>query len=291
MAEKIYELYNGKVKIRFVDPGHAYWLIEKDGKAVKPMKRLTGVTSFTGKVFDKSDTLIGWALDLTTDYLLEHMDEIKKHKADLQAIFEEAKLESQRQKERAADIGKAVHAWIEAHIGGSAPDMPEDPKVIQGVNSFINWMEENGAKFLWSERVVYSKKFGYVGTADVGLHLTKGPLNGKRPLGDWKVSNGLYSSVMLQTAAYQGAIIEEKPTEKFDGRLAIRICSETEDEYMARMEKKWQRKGYKSPIPPYQQFEYKYFPEESFADDFKQAMNAWGLIQWNREAEKEMRGR
>lgn len=288
-TEKIYKLYGGAIVIRFVDPGHQYWLIEQDGKTVKPMKRLTGVTSFTGAVIDKSNFLIPWALDLTSDYLMEHKDELKKRNADLATIFEDAKAASAIEKERAADIGKAVHAWIESHVKGEKPDMPEDPKVLQGVNAFIGWVEENGAKFLWTERVVYSRKFGYVGTADVGLHLTKGPYKGKKPLGDWKVSNGLYPAVQLQTAGYQGAIVEENPKEKFDGRLAVRISSETEEEYTERMEKKWARKGYTSAIPPFQQTEQRYFPQEAFKDDLRQAMNAWEIIQWNRRATQEFR--
>lgn len=291
MNEVIHELYNGKVKIRFVESNHAYWLIEKDGKQVKPMKRLSGVTSFTGKVFDKSDALIGWALDLTGDYLMEHQDELRKKKGNMDEILKEAKAASSNQKDRAIEIGKAVHAWIEAHIKNESPDMPDDPSVLQGVNAFIQWMDSVGAKFDWSERVVYSKKYNFVGTADVGLRFTKGDLKGKKLLGDWKVSNGLYSTVRLQTAAYQGAFLEENPKEHFDGRVAIRISSETEEEYIARMEKKWEKKGYTSSIPDFQPVECKFFSEEMFVDDFKQAMNAWELIQWNKVAEKEIRSR
>ena len=288
-SEKIYKLYKGKVVIRFTEPGHKYWLIEENGKQVKPMKRLTGVTSFTGKVIDKSDTLIKWALGLTTEYLEDHMDELKKKNADMQAIFEEAKQASGLEKQRAADIGKGVHAWIEAHVNGEMPEMPEDPKVLRGVNSFIQWADENGAKFLWSERLVYSRKFGFTGTADIGLKLTKGEHKGKKPLGDWKVSNGLYPSVKMQTAGYQGAIQEENPKEKFDGRLAVRISSESEEEYMERMEKKWSRRGYKIAIPKYVPFESMYFPEESFKDDYRVAMHAWEIIQWGRRTDKEFK--
>lgn len=287
MTEKIIDLYGGDVQVRFTEENHAYWLI-KDKKPVSPMKRLTGVTSFTGSIFDKSSNLIPWALDLTGDYLVDHMDELSKKKTDLTAIFEAAKEASKTQKERSSAIGKAVHAWIEAHSKGQNPDMPDDPQVLKGVLSFIQWVEENKVEFLWTERVVYSRKFRYVGTADTGLHIKAGPLKGLKPLGDYKVSNGLYSPVRLQTAAYQAAIVEESPKVKFDGRVAIRISAETEEEYNVRMQKKWDKKGYNIPIPPYQIFEMKYFPETTFKDDFKQAMNAWSLIQWNRIAEKEM---
>lgn len=284
MEEIITDLYKGNVQIRFTPGNHAYWLL-RDTDPVKPMKRLTGVTSFTGKVFDKSDNLIAWALDLTSDYLESHREELLEKKADLTAIFEHAKMESHRQKERAATIGKAVHAWIESHTTGQKPDMPDDPAVLKGVLSFVEWAEENKVEFVWSERMVYSKRYKYVGTADACFLMKAGPYKGKRLLGDYKVSNGLYSSVRLQTAAYQGAVQEEDKKEKFDGRIAIRISAESEQEYMERMEKKWIRREYKSPIPPYQNFECRFFPAETFHEDYEQAMNAWSLIRWDRNCD------
>jgi hypothetical protein len=284
LDEKIISLYKGTVQIRYTEANHAYWLLQKP-----KMKRLTGVTSFTGKVIDKSDFLISWALELTADYLEAHQDEMRGKKADLAAIFESAKVASQVEKERAIEIGKGVHAWIEAHANGNTPEMPTDPKVLQGVLAFVEWAEQNKVKFLWSERIVYSKKHGYVGTADAGLKLQAGPLKGMTVLGDYKVSNGLYPAVKMQTAAYQGALQEENPKEKFDGRLAIRISAETPDEYMERMTKKWEKRGYKIPIPTHKPFEAKFFPAETFKRDYLTAMAAWEIIQWNRVAEQEMR--
>lgn len=284
--DKVVTLYGGAITIKFVESNHSYWLVPSTG----PQKRLTGVTSFTGKVFDKSDNLIGWALDLTGDYLMANKDALRKKNGDMAAILEEAKKASEDEKKRASEIGKAVHAWIEAHAQGHKPDMPTDPKVLNGVLGFVQWAEENKVEFLWTERLVYSKKYGYVGTADTGLKFKAGPLKGKVVLGDYKVSNGLYLPVRMQTAAYQCAITEEAPKEKFDGRMAIRISAETEDEYNARMGKKWERRGYKVAIPPYRTFEAKFFPAEMYSHDQKAAMMAWELIQYQREGEKEMRG-
>lgn len=287
-VENIIELYKGKVQIRFVsqrgdDPVHEYWLLQKP-----KMKRLTGATTIIG-VLDKSKALVPWAVDLTVDFLQEHQDLLKKKNVDADEIYAQARAESERQKNLAAELGKAIHGWIEAHIKGERPDMPEDENVLKGVMAFVDWKEKNKVKFLWSERVVYSKKYGYVGTADLGAVIGAGELKGKKLLCDVKTSNGIYSSVRLQTAAYLGAIIEESG-EKYDGRLGIRISKETEGEYMTRMQKKVDAGKLKWGIPPFQIFEAVFLDAEDtdFKNDLGAFIAAKDLYDWEKVAGRAM---
>ena len=288
MDEEIIELYGGTVTIRFTEANHAYWLTHLNGKKLPRMKRLTGVTTLID-IVDKSKALIPWAVDTAVEFIRENQALLNDKNIDSNEIFEQARNQPDEQKNRAADIGTGIHAWIEAHINKQNPEMPSDPNVLKGVMSFVEWVETNKVKLLWTERMVYSKKYGYVGTADLGVKIGAGVLKGKTLMGDVKTTNGLYAGVRLQTSAYLEAIVEESK-EKYDGRIAIRISKESEEEYIVRMEKKQARGKLKNGIPPYQIFEAVYLDENSTdrKEDFAAFINAMKLRTWNKDAERAM---
>lgn len=283
--EKIFELYKGKVKIKFIwDPDnsktHEYYLVKEDNN-----KRLCGVTTHIG-VLDKP-ALIPWAVSVAVDFIRDHMD-VLKETDDPDEILKMARAEADKQKDVAADIGKAIHTWIESHIKGEEPDMPEDPKVIQGVNSFLDWVNENKVTFLWSERVVYSKKHGYVGTADLGIKIGINGHRGKKYLADIKTGNGIYAEVKQQTAAYEKALEEEG--DKYDGRWALRISKDTEEEYLAKQKKKLDAGKIKT-IPPYKVFEALFLDKDSKSidRDFKAYLASIEEYEWKKVAETELK--
>lgn len=263
-------LYDGEIHIKFDEINHAYYLLE-DGK----MKRLPGVTTIIGDVMAKP-ALVPWAVGVTIKYIREHLDMIALEPNQLLSLARE---ESKLQKDLAAEIGNAIHDWISKHIDGHEPEMPDDPKVLQGVNSFLDWVIDNKVKFIWSERVVYSKKFGYVGTADILAEV-----RGEIRLIDIKTGNAIYPEHKMQTAAYTMALREEDKKTKIAGRSIIRISKETEEEYTARMQEKKLKKGF----APYQVFEEVIL--DNIPADITADYLAFGsclqLYRWQKEARK-----
>jgi hypothetical protein len=257
--KKEIKLYNGEVTVIFNDSNHSYWTeseeLKKDGKP--KLKRLCGVTTYCG-IVDKSQALIPWAVNTTVDYIRDRIELLKEARG--YEILEMARGEADRQKDLAAEIGKAIHKWVEDHINGKEPEMPEDSRVLEGVNNFLEWKEKNKVKFLWTEKIVYYKdeddeEIEYVGTADIGIEI-----DGKKYLLDIKTGNDIYPEVKMQTAAYLKAEMKESGTE-YAGRYALRITKETKEEYTYRMEQKVAR--YKRP---FKYADYKLF-EAIFLDD------------------------
>ncbi len=265
-----FKLYGGKVEGKFYPNSHAYYV---NGK------RKTGVTTYIG-IMDKSRPLVIWATELYRDFLLDCL----KDGVTEDHIYQGCSLHEERKKE-AADVGTQVHDWVEKYIKGEKPEMPDSKEAQIGVNAFLDWVSANKVKFLSSERVVYSKRYDFIGKMDI-----EAKVNGKLCLIDIKTSNGLYNTYGMQTAAYLKAD-EEESDRHYEGRWLIRLAKETEREYMARMKKKninREKKG-KEPIeiPAYQVFEAKYLDdvEGNIDRDFKAFLNAKALFDWNKETD------
>lgn len=275
--DRAHKLYGGEVAINFKDKDHSYWTtydspLKKDG--TPRLRRLCGVTTFIN-VLDKP-ALIPWAVRTTVEFIRDHLGELKN---DPDLILQHAREEADRQKDVAAEIGKAIHAWIEAHVKGDRPEMPDDENVLQGVVHFLNWVDEHNVKFEASEQIVYSKKHDYVGTLDI-----MAVVDGKRCLVDVKTGNGIYAEVKMQTAAYRHAW-EEEHGEKIEGRWVWRISKETEEEYVARMEKKG-----KVEYAPFVPFEAVYLDAEAETQqsDFDGFLAAQRLYRWKAKASKQL---
>lgn len=278
-----FELYKGKVKGKFYGPTddkpnrHMYYI---DGKRKK------GVTTILG-IKDKSVALMSWQEEETAKVLFSLLEKGKVIDSSdvVKAIFAH-----QETKEKAADLGKEIHKWIELYIDsklgkGKTPEMPEDKNVVTGVLSFLQWESEHKVKFLWSEKILYSKKYDYIGCGDFGAKV-----DGLTCLCDIKTGNGMYNSVLAQTAAYAQADTEESGI-KYDGRWGIRLAKETSGEYEKRIAFKNKVKtllGKKEKeIEPYQVFESKFFDEDpkNMKRDFNGFVSHLELDQWNNETD------
>lgn len=291
MARKIVEteeskLYKGKVVVRFYPASHQY-RVSVEGE---DFVRVSGVTTLIG-IKDKSRALGSWQQQVTVDALLDMIAKGVKIDED-KAI--EACIQHELQREEAADIGKQIHSWCEQSIQHELglvkemPEIPDFPEAVTGVNAFMQWRKENKVKFVSTERVVYSKEHGYIGTLD-----SEAKVNGMLCLIDFKASNGLYNSVRMQTAAYVKADEEERKV-KYDGRWALRLSKYTEKEYVKRETRKQQireaiarikgteHRSY--PIKPYQVFEAKFLDAEKtfMGRDFKAFTNCMELTKWDR---------
>lgn len=269
-------LYDGKINIKFFPDSHIYYV---DGK------RVGSVTGAIG-IIDKSRALVPWAVDLCGDFLFPHIG-----KELTEDLIDQALEQHTIKKAAAANIGTEAHDWVEAFAKGQDPDMPENPNVLKAVTGFLQWVDENDVKFIEAEKLVYSKKHKYVGLLDATATFGKGR---KKFLIDYKVSNGLYPGVAYQTSAYLKADEEESGTE-YEGRWAIRLSKESEEEYNARMEKKLQKYLKKNPgktpyqVAPYAPFEARYLDKDmSRVDrDFKGFILAKDLSLLHAEVDKE----
>ena len=110
-----------------------------------------------------------------------------------------------REKQRAATIGTAVHAGIEWHLrrllgedAGPEPRLP-DP-AAWAVESWRDWAVSVALEPLGIERTVYCVECGYAGTLDLYAKV-KGVLS----VLDWKTGRAIYPEAFLQNVAYRHA--------------------------------------------------------------------------------------
>lgn len=283
--EILFELYNGKVQGKFLGPTedkpkrHMYYI---NGK------RKTGATTFLG-IKDKSEALKSYVREQTIKNLLPVLRQGMKISEEelVKALYED-----EYNTAKAADIGSRIHSWIESYIKHKLnarkfprPEMPEDQCVVTGATSFLEWESQHKVKFLWSEKVLYSLKYDYIGTGDFCAEV-----DGILCLCDIKTGNGMYNSVRAQTAAYAMADTEESKT-KYKGRWAIRISKETEAEYQKRMMLKNEIRVLlgkdQQPIPTYKVFEAMFldFDKEALQEDFAAFVNHLQLYRWDQKTD------
>ena len=190
-------LYKGEVEITFYPDSHRY-------KLAGERSYLTSVTAITG-IIDKSRVLIPWAVGLTGAFLRKYLEEAAANnftKEELYSVIDEALVQHTVKKEAAADTGSQVHD-IAQKIGEELRDnlplsdidenLPDQVK--NGVAAFINWVVDRNVKFIECERMVYSRKYGFVGITDAIIEI-----DGKRYLIDYKTSKGVYNEQKYQLA-------------------------------------------------------------------------------------------
>jgi len=203
-------LYSGKVKLVFDSGRHQYHV---NGK------RVWGVTSIIG-ILDKP-ALMYWAVNQAMEYLQRELKPgIALDEVEIKSILAEAKRAHTVKKNKATDIGTMTHGWIEKYIKAATkreklPKRPVNKEMNNAIDCFFNWMKKNKAKFISSERKIYSKKYKYAGMVDLDVKI-----NGKRTVVDIKTSNGIYPEYFLQGVAYMIALEEELKV-KYDGGITI----------------------------------------------------------------------
>jgi hypothetical protein len=223
--QETHNLYNNSIEITFFPDSHRYKL-----KGEKTY--LNSVTSITG-IIDKSRILILWAIGLAGSHLRKYFEESKSNTfspEELIPVINEALNQHNVKREEAADIGTQVHD-LALQISEALRDNKElpllenlDERVANGISAFINWLTGNKVEFIECERLVYSKKYNFVGITDAIILM-----NGKRYLIDYKTSkSGHYSEYKYQVAAYCLAY-EEETGEKLDGTAIVHFNKETGD--------------------------------------------------------------
>jgi len=192
------------MKFEFKESTHTYTL---DGK------RLTGVTTVLGVI--AKPALIGWAANMAVDYIEENIGTALESDT-FEELLKQARKAHTKKKEKAAQAGTDIHAFIEAWIKDNETTMPVDSVAFKQADQFIDWVNKNKVKFLESEKIMYSEKMWLGGTVDAVAEI-----DGKKYVVDFKTQAKMWDQTpFLQTAAYQ-MMLEEMGEKDFHGSLVL----------------------------------------------------------------------
>jgi hypothetical protein len=236
--------YDPPVKLVFDQSVWTYYRVMPDG-SLEPQNGCTGVL----KIIDRSEPLMRWAVKTalvrTRKLLIEGgyvgEDAKKLYESVLDDILEHARKADREELESAGEIGHQSHAWVENVIktilsGAESrrlelfAKLPTDERAANACIAAIVWMCEHNVQWISTERKVFSLQHGYAGTMDGMARVsactdrTCCPVDfvDRLSLVDWKTSNYLYITYLMQAACYQYAFQEEK-NEKIEDRWIIRL--------------------------------------------------------------------
>jgi hypothetical protein len=102
------------------------------------------------------------------------------------------------ERDKAADIGRIVHEYIERHINGETVTV-DVPEAAPAFRNYLEWEKQTNIKFIskFQEIQLVCPKYRFGGTPDaIGI------VNDRPVLIDWKTSNGVYVDYLIQCAAY-----------------------------------------------------------------------------------------
>lgn len=207
------KLYNGEVTLDFNKKTHKY-IITDGGKTFQ----VPSVTTVL-KVLDKP-ALVQWAANSAIEYLREHINPGYGYdKIELEGIYQEARFNFRKISKKATDVGTLAHEWVENFLkSGKALPKPANEQAYNCCQAAANWLMLNDVSPIEVETKIYSRKYKYAGTFDLGLAQVKGELS----IVDWKSSKAVYPEYRLQLAAYAQAY-EEESGKKIHNRYIIRL--------------------------------------------------------------------
>jgi len=119
------------------------------------------------------------------------------------------------------DIGKLLHAYIQADLEGAVVDevgyTPEQIGLAKkSFAQYLRWKDGKQIKAIKTEYVMVSEKYKYGGTLDALLEI-----DGKLTLLDWKTSTHISLDYKLQIAAYLYLLQEQNITPSRVGVLRL----------------------------------------------------------------------
>lgn len=169
--------------------------------------------------------LVPWASKLVAERAVNGHDEIGKYIAEhgAEAAIKELKGTPNQQRDKAADMGSAVHAAVEAHnLGNPLPEFTDD--VAPYMANFAAFLAEYEPEFLMAEATIANRTESYCGQLDAICRIA-----GKTYVLDVKTGKGVYPEVALQLAAYRHAEFiglddgTEHDLPKIDGGLVLHL--------------------------------------------------------------------
>lgn len=224
-----YPLYGGKVMLDYWPASHKY-VVDDDRKI--------GVTTITGVI--NKPSLMTWPMNEALAYL-------KNNPGDLEG----ASKQYLKKQLRGTDAGTLGHDWLEQYLRAIKDKKPMPAKLeakplplqtdgatedeciriqdyntmIESIDSFIEWSEDNDVKVLAVEKIIYSIKYDYCGRFDAILSI-----NGKTYIIDFKTTNpsrdfpeGIYPECFAQMGGYDIAFCEEYPDFHIDGHAVLNV--------------------------------------------------------------------
>lgn len=194
------QLYGGRFECELVKTGRGRHYLVNGEKYIS-------VTEALG-IIDKP-ALKFWAVKKCIEYLVALLDETGRG-IITQNDLDQAKRAHTVFTRDAANIGTAVHKWVENYIKTKDETLPSDENVMNGVLAFLRWRDAHRVDFISSERMICSPTHGFIGTMDA-----EAIIDDKLSVIDFKTSSGIWIEHRLQTAAYQKAAEEEGT--KYDG--------------------------------------------------------------------------
>lgn len=196
----------------------------KSGYFLKDGTKVPGTTTVIGR-FKDSGGLMFWAF--------------QQGKAGKAKLYDDA--------EKAADIGTAAHAMVEAHIKGQTFDRAAYPLPAEGwskaessFNAYLAWESMTKLKVIEQEMQLVSEQYKFGGTPDaIGL------IGNELCLLDWKTSNSVYQDYLIQLAAYRQLWEENHPDRPLTGGFhLLRFAKEHADfahHYFANLDEAWRQ--------------------------------------------------
>lgn len=203
-------------------------------------KAYTGITKVLGVL--AKPALIPWAARMVCDYLRPHLVPQPTLGVDYEQLLREAQVAHSKKKEAAGEHGTSAHELVETYIKhclehtGGVPALLPSP----GIEKFVEWSQAHVAQFLFAERRMADPNLFIAGTADfayVGL-------DGKRYMGDFKTSSGIYGiDYFLQVAAYR-LLAESEGDAPYDGSAIVRLGKKGDFEAVYRFDYETDKKAF-----------------------------------------------
>ena len=225
-------------KFEFDKEKHAYKL---DGK------RMTGCTTIIS-ILDKP-ALVQWSANMAVDYIKDNHRadfEVRKDKevnGDYLVVskdtLEEARKAWRIKRDKAGDIGTAVHDMIEMYVkaqinGNRFQAKHQDERVQKMFDKFVEWEKEENIKFLLSEQKLYSEKHWFAGTVDLIFEK-----DGKRFIGDIKTAKDIYQTNYIQMGGYDIMLEELGKLKDCAGYCVINIPKQFKKDGSAKIKVKY----------------------------------------------------
>lgn len=176
-----------------------------------------GVTSIL-RVLNKP-LLMQYAANKAVDTFYESYSEATElwNEEDFKDLCRKAKYAHLTYRDAKAEIGKKVHEWIEDYIAGKT-GMSVEKEMEASIRAFIDWEAMNKPEYVFSEKILYSKKHDYCGTMDCAA-----VIDGIKTIIDFKTGEPdkeyvkrsytgrtrSYNEHFIQTGGYSVALNEE----------------------------------------------------------------------------------
>lgn len=184
------------------------------------------------KTLSPTEILMAWAAKMTGEYIEENVADIDhKDPIEVAEMVREAKRSWRKKRDKLADIGTHVHAFIEQymrhkHWGTESPELPVNEKARRASLGFVEWLNSHDVVIhSLEQKVLNTGRQGtrpYAGTTDCDM-----TIDGYRTLVDWKTSSRITPEMGAQLGGYDMALEDMAPGVRYDRHMIVRCDRDT----------------------------------------------------------------